>query len=263
MSLHQSQATAAHETGLLLPGHYLGLNGAATLRTTSLALTERAVRDLAARHAMGVLHGPAGCGKTFAWQIAARLLEIAVCAVTFPSGTTRLNVARTVMRALTGKLRRGSRFDLSDELIDVLSEHNRLLVVDEAQWLNGHCIEYLRHVHDDPRTRFGLLLVGGNGCWEVLSREPMLRSRLHRRVVFGPLDRSAILNAIPAYHGLYRDCDPKVIGYVDDVFAHGFFRNWAKFTLTAIEIAAPDAPLTKEAAKATLVLLNGSDSFAL
>lgn len=32
-----------------------------------------------------------------------------------------------------------------------------------------------------------ILLVGGNGCWEVLSREPMLASRICRRVRFGPL----------------------------------------------------------------------------
>lgn len=57
--------------------------------------------------------------------------------------------------------------------------------IDEAQWLNRDRIDYLRHLHDDLATKFALLLVGGNGC--VLSREPMLRSRLFRRVPFAPL----------------------------------------------------------------------------
>ena len=44
-----------------------------------------------------------------------------------------------------------------------------------------------RYLHDHDDTAFGLLYVGGNGCWEVLSREPMLRSRIFRRVRFGPM----------------------------------------------------------------------------
>jgi DNA transposition AAA+ family ATPase len=58
--------------------------------------------------------------------------------------------------------------------------------VDEAQRLTSECIEFLRYLHDHPHTRFALILVGGDGCWEVLSREPMLRSRIFRRLNFGP-----------------------------------------------------------------------------
>ena len=70
---------------------------------------------------------------------------------------------------------------------------HRLVVIDEAQWLNRDCIEYLRHLHDDPATKFALLLVGGNGCWDVLSRGPMLRSRLFRRVPLAPLRPEGVL----------------------------------------------------------------------
>ncbi len=49
----------------------------------------------------------------------------------------------------------------------------RLIVIGEAQNLNRDCFEYLRHVHDDPATRFALLFDGGDGCWEVLARESM------------------------------------------------------------------------------------------
>ena len=45
-----------------------------------------------------------------------------------------------------------NRFELSEELIDAARlTSERLLVVDEAQWLNRECIEYLRHLHDHPR----------------------------------------------------------------------------------------------------------------
>jgi len=109
----------------------------------------------------------------------------------------------------------------------------RLVVVDEAQWLNRECIEYLRHLHDEPSTRFALLLVGGDGCWEVLSREPMLRSRIYRRVRFGAMSAQTVLAVIPGYHAIYRDVAPELLLLIDDRYAHGSFREWASFTLGA------------------------------
>lgn len=239
--------------------HHLALSGARTLRTTPLALTERAVRDIVSAHAMGVIHGPAGCGKTFAWQSAVGLVDVPVCAMQFPSRPSMLRVARVLLQKLTGSAVKGNRFDLSDELIDFLAERDLLVVIDEAQWLNRECIEYLRHLHDDPATRFGLLLAGGDGCWEVLSHEPMLRSRLHRRVAFGPLDRGAILQAIPSYHPLYEHADAGLIGLIDDVFAHGNLRAWAEFTHTALEIRGSAGHLTEAVARAVFALHDGGD----
>ena len=114
---------------------------------------------------------------------------------------------------------------LSDELIDALSDQPRLVIVDEAQWLNRDCIEYLRHLHDHPDTRFALLLVGGDGCWEVLSREPMLRSRIFRRVQFVPMTRATVLEVIPRYHPVYATTPADVIAEIDDRYAHGTFRT--------------------------------------
>ncbi len=239
--------------------HHLALTGARTLRTTPLALTERAVRDIVSAQAMGVIHGPAGCGKTFAWDSAAALLDTPVCALQFPSRPSMLRVARVLLHKLTGSAAKGNRFDLSDELIDFLAERELLVVIDEAQWLNRECIEYLRHLHDDPATRFALLLAGGDGCWEVLSREPMLRSRLHRRVAFAPLDRTAVLQAIPSYHPLYDTVDPLLVGLIDDVFAHGNLRAWAEFTHTAQEILGDSGPLSEAVARAVFALHDGGE----
>jgi len=155
------------------------------IQTAELLLAGRAVRDLLAARAMGVLHGPAGSGKTFAAHVALGELRVATAWVQFPSRPSMLPVARRLYRELAGAdPRRANRFDLSEELIALLAGSEWLLIVDEAQWLNRECIEYLRHLHDHPETLFALLLIGGDGCWEVLSREPMLRSRICRRVRF-------------------------------------------------------------------------------
>ncbi|MGI8803156.1 MAG: AAA family ATPase [Solirubrobacteraceae bacterium] len=239
--------------------HYLGLAGARTMPTTALQLTRRAVADLVDLEAMGVVYGPAGSGKTFAWRTAVAGLDVPVCAVQFPSRPSMLRVAQVLLGQLSGTTPKGSRFALSDELIDLLAERPRLVVVDEAQWLNRDCIEYVRHLHDDPATKFSLLLVGGNGCWEVLEREPMLRSRLFRRVAFAPMTAEGVLRVIPNYHPLYQGVDPELLLLIDDVFAHGFFRDWATFTHTAQRVCSDRRqPLDEAVTRAVFALHEGA-----
>lgn len=234
--------------------HHLGLHGARVIETRELQLAEQAVADLVDLHAMGVLYGPAGSGKTFAAALAGRDLEIARVNVQFPSRPTMLHVAQHLARGVTGTLppRRRNRFELSDELIEALADEPRLIVVDEAQWLNRECIEYLRHLHDHPDTRFALLLVGGDGCWEVLSREPMLRSRIHRQVRFDAMELATVLEVIPRYHPVYADTPAEVIADIDDRYAHGIFRHWASFTLSVIAHAT--GPLNARVARDLLEL---------
>ena len=64
-----------------------------------------------------------------------------------------------------------------------------LVVVDEAQRLNRECFEFLRYLHDPSERGLGgvarrspMLLVGGDQAWGVLASDPMLRSRIYRRV---------------------------------------------------------------------------------
>jgi hypothetical protein len=97
-------------------------------------------------------------------------------------------------------------------------------------------------------TTFALLLVGGDGCWEVLSREPMLRSRIYRRVVFRPLNRRQVLSMVRQYHQVYRDIADELVDFIDDNFAHGNFRNWAAFTRSAQDLCQRTGRLTVDEA---------------
>ena len=88
---------------------------------------------------------------------------------------------RSTQPALTGS-------PSSPDSSSVSLTDRRPIVVDESQLLTGDCIELLRHLHDHRATRFALVLVGGDGTWAVLSREPMLASRVYRRVRFRTAD---------------------------------------------------------------------------
>jgi hypothetical protein len=242
--------------------HYLGLAGARVVQTPALLLSRRAIRDMISARALGVLHGPAGSGKTFAARLVLDELKLAQASVQFPSRPTMLHVARRLYRELTGAdPGRANRFDLSEQLIDVLADREWLLVVDEAQWLNRECIEYLRHLHDHARTRFSLLLVGGDGCWRVLSREPMLRSRIYRRVRFAPMSLAMVLEVIPSYHPIYENAPPSLLALIDDFYAHGCFREWASFTHSTLVFCRERAvrTLTEEVARAVLELHAGGE----
>jgi DNA transposition AAA+ family ATPase len=233
--------------------HYLGLTDASVLATRHLLLTGQAISDVIESEAMGAIVGPAGLGKTFAIDHALEQHGGPVITLTFEARPTMRLVADRLLANLTGAPGRGTRFAMTDQLMNRLSQRPRLIVIGEAQNLNRDCFEYLRHLHDEPATRFGLLFDGGDGCWEVLAREPMLRSRIYRHVAFSPLSDADVLALIPGYHPIFTDADPELLVLINDKAANGRFRSWAAFTHTASAICRHvgaeriDASITRSA----------------
>lgn len=217
--------------------HFLALEDARTLSTDHLLLARRAVRDATQANAMAVIHGEAGLGKTYAVDDALTGSDRPALWATFPSRPTPRLIAATLLELVTGRPTRLDRFAALARLVELLADQDRLVVIDESQLLSGDCIELLRYLHDQPTTRFALILIGGNGTWRVLSAEPMLASRVFRRVRFQALTPSDVDAQLPGYHPLYRDSDPDLIGWIDQTFAHGNLRHWAAFTLSAVQLA--------------------------
>lgn len=244
---------------MIATAQFLGLQGAGLIETDSLLLVARVIDDCADKHAMGVVHGVAGVGKTFSVEhhLAARpdLETVWIDSMQRPS---MLDIARELMFALTGAKPPGRRSDLVDELVTLLSDKPRLVIIDEAQRLNHECIDFLRYLHDRRQTDFALILAGGNNCWQVLSREPMLRSRVYRRVQMRPLSDAAILAHIPAYHPIYDGVEAELLLWINDRFAHGVLRDWAAFTSTAAELCAEHGkPLDRGTARVAFTLHGG------
>ena len=250
-----------------MSNHYLNLQGARTINTTWFKLTQLAVAEIAEELAMGAFHGDAGLGKTFAVRYASAALRrsgIECPMVVFPEKPTMKKMVADILKEVTGVEHGGDRYRLIADLGEVLAERPRVLVVDEAQRLNRDCIETLRHLHDDPGTRFALALVGGNDCWTVLSRYPMLRSRIFARVAFAPMTFEQVLAVIPRFHGIYEHADEKLLALIDDHCAHGNFRDWASFTKRAGKLCAAQdaATLTETIARAAMALQGGSRAAA-
>jgi DNA transposition AAA+ family ATPase len=219
--------------------HFLDLPDANTVPTGPFKLTARVVRDVVNHLAMGAIYGDAGSGKTYATEAGVeRHPDVESWWFTFEDQTTPRDVANTLLDAVTGVPHEGTRYRMTRDLVEVMAEKPRLLIIDEAQNLNKRCIEHLRHLHDQPLTTFGLLFVGGNECWNVLSRYPMLLSRIWRRVEFERLDDQQVVAIMPRFHPVLAEARPELLLFIDDHMGHGIFRNWAAFTLSAAELCA-------------------------
>lgn len=219
--------------------HVPGLAGARILQTDAFRLTAMAVRHVLEINGLGLVYGDAGNGKTFAVRAAltsAHSESVLPAWIDITPEPTLKSVTRQMLSAVTGMRHDGDRYQLTDTLIDVLSEGPTVLVLDEAQRLSREAIEQVRHLHDQPGTHFAVILVGGHGCWNVISRYPMLQSRIQRIVRFSPLTDREVLEFIPSFHPVYEDVDPEVLMEIDRRFAHGRLRDWAKFTQVMVQL---------------------------
>lgn len=216
--------------------HFLDLPEAKVLITRNFLLAREAVLDSVAHRAIVAIHGLAGLGKTFAIAEALAGVSVPVVKVVVLSRPTERFVVAALWEALTGRETRASRSQIALRLLPILAEEPRLLIFEEAQNLAPTSFDDLRLLHDDDRTQFGLVFDGGNGAWEVIDREPMLKSRLARAVRFAPLSQEDILKLIPTYHPIYEGVEPELLVAIDNEVTRGHMRSWAVFTHNALQL---------------------------
>lgn len=220
--------------------HFLDLEGAASVATEQLLDAREMIAVTTDALAMAAIYGAAGTGKSFAVSEALQDIPAAQWTqIDFRCRPTLRDIRQAFARSLGHYWHlAGGNYEIDEQLKEILAERPRLVVIDEAQWLNRECFEYLRHLHDDPRTQFSLLFVGGSGCYEVLRREPMLNSRLYAHLRFTPMGKDEVRATIPLYHAVYRDVCTELVTLIDDACCHGNFRMWAKFTHHAVRVCA-------------------------
>jgi len=248
--------------------HFLDLD-AGVVRTEDYALCQRTVADVVAAGAMGVIHGQAGAGKTFAVEDAVAATGEHAVFLAFASRPTMRAIAQELCaRLFDFDPGRAEQTNLA-RLRTRLDAEPVLIVVDEAQRLNRECFEFMRYLHDPAERGLGasacrspMLLVGGDQAWGVLAADPMLRSRVYRRVHVRRMSPEQVLAWMRRFHALYLDAEPELLSFVDHHCGHGLFRNWAAFTRTALDVVGEGGRLTKEAALNAFTLLGGANDAA-
>ncbi|WP_406347355.1 AAA family ATPase [Streptomyces sp. NBC_00648] len=212
--------------------HFLGLEQARLVGTEALLTTRDNIEAVIGAKAMMCAYGASGYGKTFAVNAALRVLAPNIAyRLELRCGPTPRDIRHGLFKALRlpgEPPRRPIEFD--ELLKGVLSEQFRVLVCDEAQWMGRTAFEYWRHLWDDRQTDIAVVFAGGDNCYKVLRREPMLTSRIFIWQEFTRLPKSEVRQIITAFHPIWATADPGLIDKVDADAAHGSFRNWVSIT---------------------------------
>ncbi|MFI6340509.1 AAA family ATPase [Streptomyces sp. NPDC050535] len=215
--------------------HYLGLQGARTILTRASEETyANLLTTLKADGGNGAImcvHGGVGLGKTFSVNL--HLDELA------PHTTLRIKLSSSKIQALRTALYR--RLGLPGEapsgstrcesmIKEALTEVPRVLVVDEAQWLDTRAFEFIRELWDDEDTRLAVVLIGAENCYQKIKNRPALDSRILVWQRYKPLTPAEVLTVIPQYHPRWSGVPADDLLWIDDLACHGNFRQWAKIT---------------------------------
>lgn len=217
--------------------HFAGLDGARTIKTQQFLMARLAVEHCVKRETLGIFTGPAGRGKTFAIESATRDLDLPVVRTLFGSNTNRKEVARALLSEVEGVPHKGTYYELSEQLVDsFVTPH--VAIIDEAQHLNQDCTFFLRYLLDHPETHVAILLIGAEGLWTKICKDPTLKSRIYRRVEFGNIPLADLLKALPKYHPIYTGVDRELLQELADRCDVVEHRTLAVFTLTAADLLA-------------------------
>ncbi|MFI9833760.1 AAA family ATPase [Streptomyces sp. NPDC051913] len=215
--------------------HYLRLPGARAILTKASEETYAnlltTLRADGGNGAIMCVHGGVGLGKTFA--VNSHLDELA------PHTTLRIKLSSAKIQALREALYK--KLDLPGQppagstrceaaIKDALRETSRVLVVDEAQWLDTRTFEFIRELWDDDETRLAVVLVGAESCYQKIKNRPALDSRILIWQRYKPLTPGEVLTVIPQYHPLWAGVPTEDLLWIDDLACHGNFRQWAKIT---------------------------------
>lgn len=212
-----------------------GVDDASVVATTAFRKTQVLCGQTAALREIGLVSGEPGLGKSFAVAEFARRSDLDTVWLQLPPRPTPKEITVRLLDQLVGAGDgRDVLYDLTEELVGALKSP-RLVVLDEAQNLNAVGLNQVRYLHDRPETDFALLLVGGAGCEDTIRRDPQLDSRVARRVRFAALAGDELTATLRAFHPLLAASDGALLAELDDRYARGVFRRWARI----VQIAAP------------------------
>ncbi|MCX2182663.1 ATP-binding protein [Streptomyces sp. SKN60] len=226
--------------------HHLGLSGAALRPTHATRLTAAHLKTVIKAGGMMCIHGGVGLGKTIAvntnlYDLAAQTTLRFEYPPGYPLNDFKADLAEAL--ALPDDLQPGHR--TTERLIrSSLAAQPRVILIDEAQGLTNHVLEYIRNLWADQSNHLAVVFVGGENCYRRIRSRAALASRICLWQQYAPLRPDEIIDTMPGYHPVWADVSPQDLLWADDLACHGNFRSWATLTFHLQE--AIDAPERKE-----------------
>lgn len=240
------------------PKHLRGLPEVPTVATPGFRKTQVVAAEAAALREVAVVAGDPGLGKSFSVYHFVSHQQLPWLWLDMRSQASSKEIVVKLLRAVAGSCdHRLPVYELVDELRERLAEEPRIVVIDEAQHLKAEGIHQLRYLHDQPDADWSLLFTGGVGCEKVLASDPQLEDRIAGRVRFSPLSDEELLSTLDAYSPFFAAADRQLLLKINDLYARGVFRRWARILQVGLPLAgrAGTDRLTREVTRATLAKL--------
>ncbi|HEY9368765.1 ATP-binding protein [Streptomyces sp.] len=142
-----------------------------------------------------------------------------------------------------------------------LAAQPHVIVLDEAQGLSNHILEYVRTLWADKSNRLAIVFVGGENCYRRIRSRAALSSCICLWQQYAPLRPDEVVDTMPGYHAAWADVSPQDLLWVDDLACHGNFRSWATLTFHLQEVIDdPEHEETAFSRKLTRSILTDMDS---
>lgn len=218
-----------------------------------------AALQLAATYGQSVVvHGPHGTGKYTSVKMALSRTAFDVVDVDLEPAMSSKMVVRRLHTALVGHDDVSER-DLQDDVVEALTDAPRVVVIRHADRLTREAAAQLNWLHQNPRCRFPMVLVGGPGMGRTLRAEAHMTASVIQTVEVTPLTGEALIVAVQQMHDLFAGAGVQLLTAIDQAVCHGIIRNWAMFLTvatfirdTAVAAGKPAPVLGSELARATI-----------
>lgn len=239
--------------------HLAGTTTAADVDTPLVKQVRASVATLQDKKGVVVIDGPNGVGKTFSVSRAAESGDLP-CYWLDLTGETSISIMYAKLyKAITGEFPGPMKqYVLGQEIQNLLSAGEAMLVIDEAQWAPTRLLRAARSTFDQTAGPFVLVLLGHGLTHKIAAREPGLDSRTSRRITATALTAKGLTTALGAYHPIFENSEPTVIASIDK-WARGNWRRWAQTLEVALTLSLHGG-ITKADLKHIAGLLGQTDS---
>lgn len=185
-------------------------------------LTAQAVVD---GNDIAAFDGPPGTGKTTCARYVAQHAKRPCALATMPHHPAPLDLLRYTHLAITGREPSGTRFQVQNDLVGILSCWQGVLIVDELQNTQAKALQELVWLYEETNHSFGLVVLG-SGVLTAVQQYPQLHSRIMGTVTFRPLTGPALLDAVQALDDRFASTPRPILAQHDQAACAGLLRRW-------------------------------------